>query len=130
MSNWLFKVASLICIITFLAHEILGAPMVLPPLSEAGLNDEVIWLHHFSWHVGSVCTVAMAGMFFYTSIRPGNLALAVVATLMSIGFTAVGIGLAIIASDTMWGTPAPYIWSVVTIVASFGVYCAPERRNT
>ena len=62
------------------AHELLGAPMVLLPLDGAGLNSEIVWLHRFSWHVGSISVLIMAGMFLYASIRPGNLALAIAAT--------------------------------------------------
>ena len=64
--------------------------MVLTPLLGSGIDKDVIWLHNFSWNVGSVTAVAMTGMFLYSSVRPGNLALAVVATLMSIGQTVIG----------------------------------------
>ncbi len=130
MSDWLFKTASLICALAFLAHEKIGSPMVLSPLLGSGINEEVIWLHNFSWHVGSVTAVAMAGMFFYSSVRPGNLALAVVATLMSIGQTAVGVGLAVFASSALWSTPAPYIWSIVSVLGVIGIWNSSERKDT
>ena len=130
MSNWLFKIAALICTLAFLAHEILGSPMVLTPLLGSGIDEEVIWLHNFSWHVGSVTAVAMTGMFLYSSVRPGNLALAVVATLMSIGQTVIGVGLAVFASSALWGTPAPYIWSIVSVLGVIGVWISSERKST
>ena len=130
MSNWLFKIAALICALAFLAHEILGSPMVLTPLLGSGIDEEVIWLHNFSWHVGSITAVAMAGMFFYSSARPGNLAMAVVATLMSIGQTVVGVGLTVFASSSLWGTPAPYIWSIVSVLGVIGIWISSERKST
>ena len=130
MSNWLFRIAALICTFAFLAHEILGSPMVLTPLLGSGIDEEVIWLHNFSWHVGSVTAVAMTGMFLYSSVRPGNLALAVVATLMSIGQTVIGVGLAVFASSTLWGTPAPYIWSIVSVLGVIGIWISSERKTT
>lgn len=104
------------------AHELLGAPMVLPPLADAELDEEIVWLHHFSWHVGTVATAAIAFMFFYASIRPGNLALAIVATCISTGFCLLGVGLAVFASPSLWGTPAPYLWSLVAVIGLLGVW--------
>lgn len=130
MSNWLFRIAALICTLAVLAHEILGSPMVLTPLRGSGIDDEVIWLHNFSWHVGSVTAVAMTGMFLYSSVRPGNLALAVVATLMSVGQMVIGVGLAVFASSALWGTPAPYIWSIVSVLGVIGIWISSERKST
>ena len=123
MSNWLFKIAALICTLAFLAHEILGSPMVLTPLLDSGIDEEVIWLHNLT-------AVAMAGMFLYSSVRPGNLALAVVATLMSIGQTVIGVGLAVFVSSALWGTPAPYIWSIVSVLGVIGIWISSERKST
>ena len=109
MSVWLFRIAALLSVLAIVAHEVLGAPMVLPPLSLAELPQEVIWLHHFSWHVGSVAVAAMAGMYLYASIKADQLAMAVFATAMSIGFAGLGIGLGVWGSSAMWGTPAPYV---------------------
>lgn len=85
MSSWFLKTASLICVLALLALKILGAPLVLLPLLQSGIREEVIGLHSFSWHVGSVTATAIAGMFFYSLMRPGNLALSVDASLISIG---------------------------------------------
>lgn len=103
---------------------------MLPPLAQAGLEDEVVWLHHFSWHVGSVAIVLMVGMYFYASVRPGNLALAVAATLMSIGFALLGIGMAVFGSDVLWGTPAPYVWSLIALLGLLGLWKSPENQRT
>ena len=130
MSNLFFRIAALICALAFLAHEIVGSPMVLTPLLDSGINEEVIWLHNFSWHAASVTAIAMTGMFFYSSIRPGNLALAVVATLMSMGQTVVAVGLAIFANDVLWSTPAPYIWSIVSVLGVMGIWTSSDRKST
>lgn len=63
MSVWIFRLCTGLSIVGILAHELLGAPMVLPPLADAGLTEEVLWLHHFSWHVGSIAVAAMAAWF-------------------------------------------------------------------
>lgn len=124
MSKWLFRLAALACLGGVAAHELVGAPMVLPPLSEAGLPPEIIGLHRFSWHVGSVAVIAMAYLYGYASWRPGNAVMAAVATVMSFGFAALGIGLSIGSSEPLWGTPAPYVWTLVGILGAFGLLAA------
>lgn len=114
--------AALLSLAGLVAHEAIGAPMVLSPLVATELPENVIWLHHFSWHVGSIAVAAMIIMFAHAALKPGSIAMAVIATGMSSGFAALGIGLAVYASDVMWGTPAPYAWSVVAVVGGVGVW--------
>ena len=114
--------ATLLSLAGLVAHEAIGAPMVLSPLVATELPENVIWLHHFSWHVGSIAVAAMIIMFAHAALKPGSIVMAVIATGMSSGFAALGIGLAVYASDAMWGTPAPYAWSVVAVVGGVGVW--------
>jgi len=130
VSNQLFKAAAIISVLALLAHELIGAPLVLPPLSDAGMDEEVIYLHHFSWHVGTVSVIAMAAMFYYASVRPGNIALAVAATSMSIGYWALAIGIALFSSSVMWSTPAPYFWGIIAVLGGAGIWMSVERNGT
>jgi hypothetical protein len=84
MSTWLFRIAAALSLLGLIAHELLGAPMVLPPLSKTDMPDAVIWFHHFSWHVGSVAVAAMVVMYIYASIRSAPLSMAIIATGMSL----------------------------------------------
>ncbi|MEZ5572222.1 MAG: hypothetical protein R3E64_09370 [Halioglobus sp.] len=113
--------AILLCILVLLAHELLGAPMVLPALSEAELPVKVVWLHHFSWHVGSIAMIAMIALYFLSTQKPENLSMAVIATAMSVGFALLGISLAIYGDSALWGTPAPYAWTIVAILGTLGI---------
>lgn len=129
MAKWCFGTAAVLSALGLLAHELLGAPMVLPPLAQVELPAEVVWLHHFSWHVGSVAVAVMASMFLFASLHPGNLAVAVFATGMSIGFACLGVALAIAGSEVLWGTPAPYVWAIVASVGGLGIvmtHCGPN----
>jgi hypothetical protein len=121
MTRFLFYGAAMVCALGALAHEIIGAPMVLEPLSRAGLPNAVIWLHHFSWHVGTLCVIAMAAMFVLAASKPSLEILAVVATGMSIGLTALAIGLALFGNSVLWSTPAPYPWSLVAALGAGGL---------
>jgi hypothetical protein len=120
-SGVLYWLAAGLSLLGLVAHEALGAPMVLPLLLTTDLPDEVIWLHNFSWHVGTVAVAAMIALFVRAARRPGNLFVACVAISMSLGFSMLGIGLAVFGSDVMWETPAPYAWTVISIVGAAGL---------
>ncbi|HAN28826.1 MAG TPA: hypothetical protein DCP75_14090 [Haliea salexigens] len=119
----------MLAVLGAVAHEFAGGPMVLPPLQESDLQRDVIALHHFSWHVGSVAVLTMGGMFAFASKKHGSLELAVAATAMSAGFSLLAFGLSLIAYGELWGTPAPYVWSVITVVGAVGVWCHFKARS-
>jgi hypothetical protein len=120
-SNILYIFAALLSLIGVLAHELLGAPKVLGPLKTSGLADSIVWLHHFSWHVGSVAVLAMIALFLLAVTQADGFAYAAVATAMSLGFAALGIGLAVFGSRALWRTPAPYPWTLVAIIGATGL---------
>ncbi len=124
ISSWLFLAAAGLSTLGVVAHEVAGAPRVLGPLKHSGLAPEVIWLHHFSWHVGSVAVAAMIALFCLAAMQPQQLLLAGIATLMSSGFAALGIGLAIFGNRALWRTPAPYAWTLVALLGGLGLYLA------
>ncbi len=107
-----------------IAHEVLGAPKVLGPLKNSGLPLEVIWLHHFSWHVGSVAVAVMIALFLLAAWQPQGLIFAALATMMSAGFATLGIGLAVLGNRALWRTPAPYPWTLVATLGGLGLYIA------
>jgi hypothetical protein len=117
----LYLVAAGFSLLGVIAHEILGAPRVLGPLKNSGLPDNVIWLHHFSWHVGSVAVLAMIVLFLLAAMTQDGLAYAAVATAMSAGFAALGISLAVFGNRALWRTPAPYPWTLIALLGGFGI---------
>ncbi|MGB3626980.1 MAG: hypothetical protein WA989_14200 [Henriciella sp.] len=117
----LFIVAAALSLLGVLGHEILGSPKVLAPLKGSGLPDDVIWLHHFSWHVGSVAVLAMAALFLLAAKSADGVAYAAVATAISAGFAALGLSLAIFGNRALWRTPAPYPWTLIAILGGAGL---------
>lgn len=122
MPRFLFMIAAGLAALGVIAHEIIGAPKVLGPLKDSGLPLEVIWLHHFSWRVGSVAVVVMIGLFLFAAWQPHGLILAAFATAMSAGFALMGIGLALFGNKALWRTPAPYPWTLIAIIGGLGLY--------
>lgn len=121
ISDILFYIAAGLSLLGVLAHELVGAPKVLKPLKTSGLPDDVIWLHHFSWHVGSVAVLAMIGLFLLATWHASGFLFAAVATAMSAGFAALGIGLAVFGNKALWRTPAPYPWMLIAILGGLGL---------
>lgn len=117
----LFLIAAGLSLLGVLAHEIVGSPKVLGPLKTSGLPDNVVWLHHFSWHVGSVAVLAMIALFLLAARSNDGLTYAAIATTMSAGFAFLGISLAVFGNRALWRTPAPYPWTVIAILGGAGL---------
>ena len=120
-SKFMYWLAAGFSLLGLVAHETLGAPMVLPPLLTTDLPEEVIWLHNFSWHVGTIAVAAMIVLFVRAARTPGSFFVVCVAIGMSVGFAAIGIGLALVGSGVLWETPAPYLWCLVAITGGLGL---------
>jgi len=128
-SSIMFLLAALLSIVSAAAHEVLGSPKVLAPLATSNLPSDVIWLHHFSWHVGTVAVLAMTALFIAaTRFEYGRL-LAAFATLMSAGFAALAIGLALFGDPVVWRTPAPYPWTIITVLGVIGLIVYPKTTD-
>ena len=121
ISSVMFLLAAALSVIGAVAHEVLGSPKVLAPLAESDLPSDVIWLHKFSWHVGTVAVLTMAALFFTANRSEHGRILAVFATMMSAGIAALAIGLAIYGDPVVWSTPAPYPWTIITVLGIVGL---------
>ncbi|MBI1394040.1 MAG: hypothetical protein GC152_15000 [Alphaproteobacteria bacterium] len=121
VSDLLFLTSAVLACLGVLAHEIFGSAKVRGPLKSSKLPDGIVWLHHFSWHVGSVAVLAMIALFLLAIWQPGGLAFAAVATAMSVGFAALGISLALFDNRALWRTPAPYPWTLIAILGGIGL---------
>ncbi len=112
--------AALLCFAGLLLHELAGSPTVLPPLSSTDLPADVIWLHHFSWHVGSVALGAMGVLFIWPAITQSPPFPAFFASAMSSALGVLGVSLAVGGHEALWGTPAPYLWWPIAILGLAG----------
>lgn len=127
-ARWCFGIAATVCIAAMLGHELLGGSKVLVPLHRVDLPADVVWLHHFSWHVGSVALVAMAAMFVFAGRKAEHLILAGFGTAISIGFAVLGVSLAVFGDAALWRTPAPYPWTLSAAFGGAGIYFS--RKGT
>ena len=121
ISSTSFLIAAALSVLGAIAHEIVGAPKVLGPLTQTNLPQDVIWLHHFSWHVGTISVLAMAALFILASRGTSGRAIGIIATVMSASFAALGIGLALFGDPVVLSTPAPYPWTIIAILGVVGI---------
>lgn len=129
ISTILFLVAAILSLLGAVAHEVLGAPKVLAPLAASDLPPDVIWLHHFSWHVGTVAVVTMAALFIAATRHENGRLLAGFATIMSAGFAALAIALAWFGDPVLWSTPAPYPWTIIAVLGAMGLITYPKAAD-
>ncbi|MEM7280073.1 MAG: hypothetical protein AAF438_00380 [Pseudomonadota bacterium] len=118
----LFLIAAAIAILAAIAHEVIGAPSVLTPLKKSDLPEGVVWLHHFSWHVGTVATLTMAALFLLAVWHPLGRVFALIATTMSVAFAILAVALATFGNPALWQSPAPYPWAVIALLGGVGVW--------
>ena len=121
--------AAIACIAVMLGHELLGRAKVLDPLHQVALSADVVWLHHFSWHVGSISLVATAAMFVLGGRKTEHLILATFGTAISTGFAILGIFLAVFGEAALWNTPAPYPWAPIAALGGTGLYFAHKGTH-
>lgn len=126
VSDMLFLLAAALSLLGVIAHEVAGAPKVLGPLRDTDLPPEVIGLHHFSWHVGSVAVAGMIALFLLAVWHPAGAIFGIVGSAISAGIAAVGIGLAVFVNPALWRTPAPYPWGIIAVIGAIGVLLAPQ----
>ena len=120
-SSILYSTAAGLSVLGAVAHEIAGAPKVLGPLADSNLPQDVIWLHNFSWHVGTVAVLGMAALFIAATRAQSGRLMGVIATAMSFGFAILAIGLAVLGDPVVWSTPAPYPWTLIACLGFVGV---------
>ena len=129
ISSIMFLIAAVLSVVGAVAHEVLGSPKVLAPLATSNLPADVIWLHHFSWHVGTVSVVTMAVLFIASTRTKQGRFLAGFATAMSAGYAVLAIGLALFGDSVVWSTPAPYPWTIITVLGVIGLTLYPKTSD-
>ena len=105
-----YLIAAALSLLGAVGHELRGGPVMLGPIETSGFPPDVVWMHYFNWHVGTVAVLAMIIMFLLAARRREHVAHTMIASAMSAGFAAIGMSLAIFGDPALWTTPAPYAW--------------------
>ncbi|MEL7232626.1 MAG: hypothetical protein AAGJ85_08970 [Pseudomonadota bacterium] len=102
--------------------------MVVPELmASQNLSETAAWLLYFCWHDGTVALFVSGIALGYSAAKPGNRVLAVFATGLILGIGLLGLGIAALGDAILFGTPAPYAFNIIGIVATLGIFL--DRRS-
>lgn len=129
VSTVLFSLSAAFCLLGLLAHELIAPALVLQPLIDSDLPPNVVSMHLFSWHVGAVAIVIMAGLFIAAIRARNGRTLALFATAMSAGFAILGISMALFGNADLWTTPAPYLWTLIAVLGGGGVLAYRDKQG-
>lgn len=125
--RYCFSIACGLGLVGAVAHEALGTPMVLVPLEASELEPVIVGLLSFIWHVGTVATLAMTGLFWVAARDVGAIIVARVATTMAMGMAGIGLWLTLGSYPALWTTPAPYLWTLVSCAAVSGCWLQKQE---
>jgi hypothetical protein len=127
MSRLAFILAAIAALAMAFAHVFLGGPLVVDAIRNAsGLPEVVIWLSYFTWHDGTVALLVCSAAFAFVAMRPNEIVLAAFATAMMAGFGALGLATAIMGSDSLWQTPAPFAFGIIGGLGLLGIWRRPK----
>ena len=91
-------------------------------MADTDLPVAVTWLGFVSWHVVSIMLMSLAIAFGYTAKKPGNVALAVFASAMSVAVSILCIAVGIRGNAVLFTLPAPYLFGFVSVLGIAGVF--------
>lgn len=85
------------------------------------IPDNARWLLYFTWHNGTVALPLCAGALALAALKPGRSSATILATLILLGFGVQGLAIATFGDGVLWGTPAPYAFGIIGLIAMAGV---------
>ncbi|MEM6694297.1 MAG: hypothetical protein AAF626_06505 [Pseudomonadota bacterium] len=121
MENTLFAVAGALAAIWLAVHFFIGGRQIARPLIEAGALPSVVrHTQYLCWHFTTVAIACMA-ILFCAAIITGVAAYAMSATLLALGFFAVGVGLVIILGEAHTRLPQGWLFLPVAALGLAGL---------
>lgn len=122
--------AAILTILITLAHVFLGGPVVVDALfSSQDLPENAVWLAYFTWHDGTVVLPICAIAFALAARNTGQLAVGIFAATIVSGIGLLGLGTALLGGAPLWGTPAPYAFNLIGLVAWAGILIRSRRAS-
>lgn len=118
MTRLLYGLAAALSAAIGIAHVVSGGALVVPRLfASQDVPEDVAALSYFAWHCGTVSMAALVIAFTYAARSIAGRPMAILATIIALGFGILGLGAALFVSNVLWGTPAPYVFGVIGLVA-------------
>ncbi|MDH3661782.1 MAG: hypothetical protein OEU92_17430 [Alphaproteobacteria bacterium] len=122
----LFATTALGAVALDAAHVFVGGPRFVSALfGSRDLEPTAQWMGYFVWHTVSVVLGVIALAFIYLALRQETAAtqlkpLALFATALLLGVAALGVVFGLVSDGALSGTPAPYAFGVLALLAVAG----------
>jgi hypothetical protein len=121
-STLFFWAASAFSAFCFAAHVFAGGKMFVAPLMQNTTIDPTIKaLSYVSWHCVSLLFASFAVTFAFVALKPQNVSLAAVASLMSGATTIMIFAIALRGHNVMLKLPAVYFFGLIALLGSIGL---------
>jgi hypothetical protein len=123
MLNVGFAAASVVALVTFAVHTVVGGIYVVRPLHAVeGLTRASRWLSYYCWHMTTVTLLAMAAMFAYAAWQPEARAFGVLFTVLAAVFSLLCVGVAIKGGVRPYRFPATSLFAVIAATGAWGCF--------
>ena len=122
----LFATTALGAVALNVAHAFVGGPRFISAIfGSRDLEPTAQWMGYFVWHIVTVVLGIIAVTFVYLALRQKTVAthlkpLALFATALLLGIAVLGVVLGLVSNGALWGTPAPYAFGVLALLAAAG----------
>ena len=121
MLNAGFASASVLALITFAVHTVIGGIYVVRPLlAVERLTRASRWLNYYCWHMTTVTLVTMAGTFAYAAWRPDGLPLGVLFTGLAAAYSLLCIAVALKGGVPPYRLPPASLFVAIAAAGAWG----------
>ena len=117
-------VAAVLTLATWAIHTFLGGPAVARPLLESEMEEVAKYTNYYCWHIVTLVLIVMAGGYGYAAFVPGGADVAVLLTLLSVGFTVWSLVLVAWSKRTALELPQWTLFLGISVAAVWGLWGA------
>jgi hypothetical protein len=126
MVNLGYLSASIVALVTFATHFVVGGVFAAHPLLERrDLPRTSKWLNYYCWHMVSILLVAMIVVFALASFRADLDSLALGFTGLSAAFSILCIAVARTGGLSPFRVPATILFAVLCACGAWGYFTSP-----
>lgn len=120
--NAFFLLAGSAALAVLATHVIVGGRLFVKPLFASQRLHPVTRLTlYYCWHLATLLIAAMAALYLYTAAAPERLMLAVIATALAAGASAVSLLIVVVHRQRPWHMPQWLFFAIVTALGAVGL---------
>lgn len=122
MNTNMLWIAAVVGFITFIVHTFVGGPRVAAPLlQDKSLPKASKWLNYYCWHITTLYTFAIGGVFAYAAMNPNTVELIIFVNLLNTAFAILSITVALKAHINPFRFPSTSLFSALSLFGLMSV---------